>query len=190
MVRILHWIRCQFFPFQRQKQQRRLKTTTSKNKDDSTDLNNYQPDTPRWRSSKRLDCCTSMPLPLAAATRAASAAGNVGATALGIGMGKTDLELTQELFKLQMRQAKRLWTADYAESSVRHGESCMQSAQQHAEAQAMASAAYFQAEKINSQNIKLARDQDARSYELAFRSEVRESLRDELQNQNNRSAYF
>jgi hypothetical protein len=127
-----------------------------------------------------------MPLPLAAAARAASAAGNVGATALGIGMGKTDLELTQDLFKLQMRQAKRLWTADFAESSIRHGESCMQSAQQHAEAQAMASAAYFQAEKINSQNIKLARDQDARAYELVWRAEVRESLRDELQNQNNR----
>lgn len=127
-----------------------------------------------------------MVLPLAAAARAASAAGSAGATVLGIGMGKTDLELTQDLFKLQMRQAKRLWTADWAESSVRHGEQCMQSAQQHAESQAMAMATYYQAEKLASQGIKLARDQDSRAYEIAWRAEVRESLRDELANQYNR----
>ncbi|KAG7362822.1 PH domain containing protein [Nitzschia inconspicua] len=127
-----------------------------------------------------------MPLPVAAAARAAGAAGNVTATALGLSMGKSDMDLTRDLFKLQMRQAKRLWTADWAEASVRHGESIMQSAQQHAEAQAMAMASYYQAEKLASQSIKLTRDQDSRSYEMAWRSEVRESLRDELGNQYNR----
>lgn len=123
---------------------------------------------------------------MAAAAQAAGAAGSVGATALGLGMGKTDLDLTRDLFKLQMRQAKRLWTADWAEASVRHAEQCMQAAQQHSEAQALATAAYFQAEKIASQGIKLARDQDSRAYEMTWRAEVRESLRDELANQNNR----
>jgi hypothetical protein len=127
-----------------------------------------------------------MVLPVVAAARAASAAGQAGATALGLGMGKSDMDLTRDLFKLQMRQAKRLWTADWAEASVRHGEACMQSAQQHAESQAMAMAAYYQAEKLASQGIKLARDQDSRSYEMAWRAEVRESLRDELANQYNR----
>ena len=117
---------------------------------------------------------------------AAAHAGGVGATALGLGMGKADLELSQELFRLQMRQAKRLWTAYWAENSVRHGEQCLQSAQQHSESQAMATATYFQAEKLASQAIKLARDQDGRAYEMAWRAEVRESLRDELTNQNNR----
>lgn len=101
-------------------------------------------------------------------------------------MGKNDYELTQELFKMQMRQAKRLWTADWAESSIRHGEACMQSAQQHFEAQAMALAAYYQAEKLATQGIKLARDQDSRAFELTWRAEVREFIRDELGNQNNR----
>lgn len=50
----------------------------------------------------------------------------------------------------------------------------------------MATATYFQAEKLASQAIKLARDQDGRAYEMAWRAEVRESLRDELTNQNNR----
>jgi hypothetical protein len=127
-----------------------------------------------------------MVLPIAAAARAASAAGNAGATVLGLGMGKSDMELTRDLFKLQMRQAKRLWTADWAEASVRHGEQCMQAAQQHAESQAMAMATYYQAEKLASQGIKLARDQDSRAYEMAWRAEVRESLRDELTNQYNR----
>ncbi|CAB9525375.1 expressed unknown protein [Seminavis robusta] len=120
------------------------------------------------------------------AAKAAEAAGSAGATMVGLGMGKTDLDLTRDLFKLQMRQAKRLWTADWAEASVRHGESCMQSAQQHSESQAVAMATYFQAERLTTQSIKLARDQDSRAYELSWRAEVRESLRDELANQNNR----
>lgn len=124
-----------------------------------------------------------MVIPLAGA---ASAAANAGATAIGLGMGKTDLDLTRDLFKMQMQQAKRLWTADWAEASVRHAESCVQSTQQHVESQAMAAAAHYQAEKIAAQGIKLARDQDSRAYEMAWRSEVRESLRDELTNQNNR----
>lgn len=118
--------------------------------------------------------------------QAVGAAGSAGATVLGLGMGKTDLELSQELFKQQMRQTKRLWTADWAESSLRHGEQTLQAAQQHAEAQAMSTASYFQAEKLASQGLKLARDQDSRSYEMSWRAEVRESLRDELSNQNNR----
>eukprot|EP00588_Corethron_pennatum_P028918 CAMPEP_0194314176 /NCGR_PEP_ID=MMETSP0171-20130528/11006_1 /TAXON_ID=218684 /ORGANISM="Corethron pennatum, Strain L29A3" /LENGTH=736 /DNA_ID=CAMNT_0039069457 /DNA_START=151 /DNA_END=2358 /DNA_ORIENTATION=+ len=120
-----------------------------------------------------------MVLPIAAAAQA-------GSTVLGLGIGKTDLDLTRDLFKMQMQQAKRLWTADWAEASLRHGEQCMQSAQQHAEAQAMATASYIQADKMASQGIKLARDQDSRSYEMTWRAEVRESLRDELVNQNNR----
>jgi len=127
-----------------------------------------------------------MVVPLAAAAQAAGAAGSAGATALGLKMGKTDLDLTRDLFKQQMRQAKRLWTADWAEASVRHGEQCLQAAQQHAEAQAMATTTYFQAEKIAAQSFKLARDQDCRGYEMSWRAEVRESLRDELANQNNR----
>lgn len=127
-----------------------------------------------------------MVLPLVAAANAAGAAGTAGATALGLGMGKTDMDLSRELFKDQMRQSKRLWTADWAEASVRHGETTMQAAQHHSEGQAMSVAAYYQAEKLASQSIKLARDQDSRAYEMAWRAEVRESLRDELGNQNNR----
>lgn len=126
-----------------------------------------------------------MVLPAIAAVRAASAAGTMGATALGLSIGHTDLELTRDLFKLQMQQAKRLWTAGWAENSVRHGESCSQSAQQHAEAQALARASYYQAEKLQSQSLKLARDQDSRAYEMSWRAEVRESLRDELSNKYN-----
>lgn len=124
-----------------------------------------------------------MVLPLAGA---ASYAGSAGATALGLGMGKSDLDLTRDLFKLQMCQAKRLWTADWSEASIRHGESSLQSAQQHAESQALALATYYQAEKLAALGLKLARDQDSRAYEMAWRAEVRESLRDELINQNSR----
>ena len=95
-----------------------------------------------------------MVLPAAAA--AAHAAG-AGATAIGLGMGKTDLDLTRELFQIQMRQAKRLWTADHAVGSVRHAEACLQAAQQHAEAQALGTATYHQAETLAQQAVQLAR---------------------------------
>ena len=62
----------------------------------------------------------------------------------------------------------------------------MQAAQHHSEAHAMSIVSYYQAEKLASQSIKLARDQNSRAYEMAWRAEVRESVRDELGNQNNR----
>ena len=67
----------------------------------------------------------------AAAAKVVGAASNAGATALGLSMGKTDLELTQDLFKMQMQQTKRLWTADYAENSIRHNESIQLALKQH-----------------------------------------------------------
>ena len=130
---------------------------------------------------------STMVIPCAiGAAKAIGTAGTAGATALGIGMGKSDMDQSRDLFKQQMGQTKRLWTADWAEASVRHGESIMQAARHHSEAQALATASYYQAEKLASQGIKLARDQDSRAYELVWRAEVRESLRDELCNQNNR----
>ena len=62
----------------------------------------------------------------AAAAKAAHMAGSAAASAAGFGMGKADMDLSRDLFKLQMCQAKRLWAADWAENSIRHGESCMQ----------------------------------------------------------------
>ena len=116
----------------------------------------------------------------------AGVAASAGASAMGIGLGAKDLHLTSDLFKLQMRQPKRLWAADWAEASWRHGESMLQSAKQHSEAQAMAAATYFQAEKHHRAEFRQAADMDARSFEMSWRAEVREALRDELGNLNNR----
>jgi hypothetical protein len=85
-----------------------------------------------------------------------------------------------------MRQAKRLWAADWAESSWRHGEELMQSAQQHSESQAIAAATYFQQERVFKQQFRQAHDQDTRAFEMSWRAEAREALRDELANLNNR----
>ena len=123
-------------------------------------------------------------LPLAAA--AISTGAGAGATALGLNIDKQSLDLTRECFLVQMRQAKRLFTAQWAEASYHHGEALAQAAQQHAEAQALTAAQYFQAERIHSEDVKLSRDQDTRAFEMAWRTEARESLRDELQNQFNR----
>ncbi|KAL3816854.1 hypothetical protein ACHAXA_005132 [Cyclostephanos tholiformis] len=117
---------------------------------------------------------------------AASGAASAGATALGLKIDQKSVDLTKEIFLLQMRQTKRLFTAQWAEASYRYGEAMAQAAQQHCEDMALAKTAYLQAERINSQQFKLARDQDSRSFEMSFRTEARESLRDELANQFNR----
>jgi hypothetical protein len=117
---------------------------------------------------------------------AASGAASAGATALGLQLDAKSNDLTREVFLLQMRQSKRLFTAQWAQASYQYGEALAQSAQQHCEDMALARMAVLQAEKINSQQMKLARDQDSRSYEMTYRTEVRESLRDELTNQFNR----
>jgi hypothetical protein len=62
----------------------------------------------------------------------------------------------------------------------------LQSAKQHSEAQALGAAAYFQAEKHHRAEFRQAADMDARSFEMSWRAEVREALRDELANLNNR----
>ena len=117
---------------------------------------------------------------------AASGAASAGATALGLKLDQKSVDLTKEIFLLQMRQSKRLFTAQWAQSSYMYGEAVAQAAQHHSEDMALAKTAYLQAEKINSQQTKLARDQDSRAFEMSFRTEARESLRDELSNQFNR----
>ena len=77
---------------------------------------------------------------------AANAIGAVSGLA-GAGFSKSSNEITAEVFKQQMRQSKRLWSADWAEASWRHGDQLMQAAQQHAEGQALAAAQYHQAER-------------------------------------------
>ena len=109
-----------------------------------------------------------------------------GATAMGLNMDKQSVDLTREAYLQQMRQSKRLFTAQWVDASYRHGEAVAQSAQQHEEAYALAKAQYFQAERIHSEDMKLARDQDTRAFEMSWRAEARESLRDELTNQFNR----
>ena len=120
------------------------------------------------------------------APAAVGAVAGGGATALGLKMDKQSVDLTRETFLQQMRQSKRLFTAQWTETAYRHGEALAQAAQQHAEAQALSTAQYYQAERIHSEDIKLARDQDNRAFEMAWRTEARESLRDELSNQFNR----
>ena len=117
---------------------------------------------------------------------AASGAASAGATALGLKLDQKSVDLTKEIFLLQMRQSKRLFTAQWAQSSYMYGEAMAQAAQHHFEEMALAKTSYLQTEKINSQQTKLARDQDSRAFEMSFRTEARESLRDELTNQFNR----
>jgi len=123
---------------------------------------------------------------LAPVAAAVTTGAGASATAFGLKLDKQSVELTRECFLMQMRQAKRLFTAQWAETAYHHGEALAQTAQQHAEAQALSTAQYFQTERIHSEDMKLARDQDTRAFEMAWRTEARESLRDELTNQFNR----
>ena len=123
---------------------------------------------------------------MAAAIGVLGGVASAGASAMGLNLNKASLVLTQDLFKLQMRQTKRLWAADWAENSWRHGEGLLQNAQQHTESQAMAAAAYFQSERIHRREYRQSAEQDVRAFEMSWRTEAREALRDHLYNLNNR----
>ena len=117
---------------------------------------------------------------------AVGAVAGAGATGLGLNYNKETVDVTREAFFKGMQQSKRLFTAGKAEAAYQHAESIAQAAQQHAEAYALSKAQYFQTERIHSESSKLSRDQDVRTFEMTWRSEARESLRDELTNQFNR----
>ena len=50
------------------------------------------------------------------------------ATAGGLGLDAAALQKQTEIFKMQLKQTKRLWAADWAEASWRHGEDLLQGA--------------------------------------------------------------
>ena len=69
----------------------------------------------------------------AVAATAVGTAFDVGMQVAGVSQGSKGLKDAEGFFKMQMRQARRQWAADFAEGSWRHAKACLQSARKHAE---------------------------------------------------------
>jgi hypothetical protein len=112
------------------------------------------------------------------ATGVSIAAGTVGVAA--------PYKQQADLFKQQINQDRRLFVADYAESSWRHSESLAQAERHHAENYALTLSQYWQGDKIHRREFLQAMLMHQREVDIALRAETRENLRDELLFQNNR----
>lgn len=117
-----------------------------------------------------------------------SVLGGVGAAAAWAtaGMGATEITHAMKIHKEAFQQDKRFFYADYTEAVAHHGEAYAQSERHHSQGYAQGEAAFYQSDKEHRREILQARLQHRVSRDIAMHAEIREGLRDEFDQKNNR----
>jgi hypothetical protein len=109
------------------------------------------------------------------------AAGAASAT-LGAGEITSALKIHKEAFQ----QDKRFFYAGYTEAVAHHGEAYAQAERLHSQSFAQGEAAYYQADRHHRRSFEQAKLQHRLDRDIAMRSEIRNGLRDEFGQKNNR----
>ena len=91
-----------------------------------------------------------------------------------------------KIHKESYQQDKRVFYADHTETVAHHGESFAQSERHHSQSYAQGEASYQQADKEHRREFMQARLQHRVSRDIAMHAEIREGLRDEFDQKNNR----
>eukprot|EP01046_Picozoa_sp_COSAG06_P007443 COSAG06_NODE_364_length_16784_cov_21.917231_2_plen_887_part_00 len=114
--------------------------------------------------------------------------GGIGAAAAWAtaGMGATEITHAMKIHKESFQQDKRVFYADHTETVAHHGEQYAQSERHHGQGYAQGEAAYYQGDKEHRREILQARLQHRVSRDIAMHAEIREGLRDEFDQKNNR----
>jgi hypothetical protein len=117
-----------------------------------------------------------------------SVLGGIGAAAAWAtaGMGATEITHAMKIHKEAFQQDKRFFYADYTEAVAHHGEAYAQSERHHSQGYAQGEAAFYQSDKEHRREILQARLQHRVSRDIAMHAEIREGLRDEFDQKNNR----
>jgi hypothetical protein len=102
------------------------------------------------------------------------------------GQGATEITHAMKIHKEAFQQDKRFFYADYTEAVAHHGEAFAQSERHHSQGYAQGEAAFYQADKEHRREILQARLQHRVSRDIAMHAEIREGLRDEFDQKNNR----
>lgn len=117
-----------------------------------------------------------------------SVLGGIGAAAAWAtaGMGATEITHAMKIHKEAFQQDKRFFYADYTEAVAHHGEAYAQSERHHSQGYAQGEAAFYQGDKQHRREILQAQLQHRVSRDIAMHAEIREGLRDEFDQKNNR----
>ena len=107
-----------------------------------------------------------------------------GVTAAGMAGGEitTALKVHKEAFQ----QDKRMFYASYTEAVAHHGEAYAQGERLHSQSYAQGEAAYYQADRQHRRDFQQAKLQHQLDRDIVMRAEIRNGLRDEFGQKNNR----
>ena len=111
------------------------------------------------------------------------AAGAAWATA---GMGAAEVTNAMRVHKEAYMQDKRFFYAQHTEAVAHHGEVYAQAERHHAQSYAQGEGRYYQPDKQHRRTFEQARLQHTLDRDIAMRAEIRDGLRDEFDQKNNR----
>ncbi len=101
-------------------------------------------------------------------------------------LGGGEITSALKIHKESFQQDKRLFYADYAEAIAHHGEAYAQAERLHAQSFAQGEAAYYQADRHHRRSFQQAKLQHQVDRDIVMRAEIRNGLRDEFGQKNNR----
>eukprot|EP01050_Picozoa_sp_SAG11_P009010 SAG11_NODE_823_length_6997_cov_60.301247_5_plen_270_part_00 len=113
-------------------------------------------------------------------------AASLAAATTGVGLSTGEITTALKVHKEAYQQDKRFFYASYTEAVAHHGEAYAQAERIHAQSYAHAEAQYWQGDKHHRRTFEQAKLQHRLSIDLAMRAEIREGLRDEFGQKNNR----
>ena len=111
---------------------------------------------------------------------------SLAAASLSSGLAAGEITTALKVHKESFQQDKRFFYASYTEAVAHHGESYAQAQRLHAQSYALSDAAYHQADKHHRRSFQQAKLQHKIDRDIAMRAEIREGLRDEFGQKNNR----
>ena len=107
-----------------------------------------------------------------------------GVTAAGMAGGEITSAL--KIHKEAFQQDKRLFYAEYTEAVAHHGEAYAQAERLHSQSYAQGEGAYYQADRQHRRDFQQAKLQHQLDRDIVMRAEIRNGLRDEFGQKNNR----
>jgi uncharacterized membrane protein len=111
---------------------------------------------------------------------------SLAAASLSSGLAAGEITTALKVHKESFQQDKRFFYAAYTEAVAHHGEAYAQAQRLHSQGYALAEAAYHQADRHHRRSFQQAKLQHKIDRDIAMRAEIREGLRDEFGQKNNR----
>ena len=111
---------------------------------------------------------------------------SLAAASMSSGLAAGEITTALKVHKEAFQQDKRFFYAAYTEAVAHHGEAYAQAQRLHSQSYALSDASYHQADKHHRRSFQQAKLQHKIDRDISMRAEIREGLRDEFGQKNNR----